>query len=205
MEGAVLQYRTIASPSEGLYKEKGSKFLGFAFPVTNESDINQRLEELRKLHHQGRHHCYGWVLGVDDIRMRANDDGEPTYSAGKPILSQIEKLELTGTLVVVVRYFGGTKLGVGGLIQAYRAAAEAALNQSHILTLDVVSSYQLLFPYAAMNDVMSLVKQLELETSAHKFELSCEMRVKVPREKLESFTKGSAEIQELRLNKLQDD
>lgn len=205
MEGPVLQYRTIAAPSEGLYKEKGSKFLGFAFPVKSESDVNQCLDELGKLHHQARHHCYAYVLGVDNKRVRANDDGEPTYSAGKPILSQIEKLELTGTLVVVVRYFGGTKLGVGGLIQAYRAAAEEALNQARILILDVVSKFRLLFPYAAMNDVMSLVKQLELDNSDHNFELSCEMTVTVPREKLDTFIKGAGEIDELRWEELKDD
>ena len=116
-------FLTISGKSEGLYKDRGSKFLSFSFPVSSEEEINQRLDEVRKKYHDARHHCYAWMLQPDQSKSRANDDGEPNHSAGDPILGQIKSFELTNTLVVVIRYFGGTKLGVGGLINAYKTAA----------------------------------------------------------------------------------
>ena len=130
---SIFYFHTIKDSAEGLYKEKGSKFLAFAFPVTTEDEIKDCQEKIRKKYFDARHHCYAWILGADKSQLRANDDGEPNHSAGDPILGQIRSRDLTDVLVVVVRYFGGTKLGVSGLIQAYRAAAEDALNNTTII------------------------------------------------------------------------
>lgn len=175
----VSAYRTIATTSEGLFKDRGSKFLAFAFPVKNEDEVKEILQQLRKQYHDARHHCYAWKLGVDPPQHRANDDGEPSNSAGKPILNQIEKRNLTNTLVVVIRYFGGTLLGVGGLINAYRSATEDALNNNRVIRRKVQQSYRLEFGYPDMNNVMGIVKEMQLDTENQVFELSCSMTVKV--------------------------
>ena len=130
-------YKTIRDPSTGIYKEKGSKFLAFAYPVGTEETIRDRMEELHKQYHDARHHCYAWRLGAGMERLRIHDGGEPSGSAGNPIFGQIRSRELTNILVVVVRYFGGTLLGTGGLIHAYRSAASEALDRSHIITRKV--------------------------------------------------------------------
>lgn len=170
-------YHTLAGPSEGLYKEKGSKFLAFAYPVKDEDQIKLCLEELRKAQHAARHHCYAWKLGMDDQNYRVNDDGEPNNSAGKPIFGQIVKYELTDVLIVVVRYFGGTKLGVGGLINAYRTAAAAAIENGKIVKRRLMNHYLLEFKYDSMNDVMSLIKELNLDQYDQQFELTCSIKV----------------------------
>ena len=126
-------YKTIEKPSEGLFKDKGSKFISFAFPVDNEEEIKEIVQSIKKEHHSARHHCYAWRLGADQLLFRANDDGEPSSTAGKPILGQIQSFDLTNILIVVVRYFGGTLLGVSGLINAYRNAALDAINQAEIV------------------------------------------------------------------------
>lgn len=179
----VSAYRTIATSSEGLFKDRGSKFIAFAFPVKSEAEIREILQRLRKEYHDARHHCYAWKLGVDPAMARANDDGEPSNSAGKPILNQIEKRDLTNTLVVVVRYFGGTLLGVGGLINAYRTATEDALQNNRVIRKKIRHTYHLEFGYPAMNNVMGLVKEMQLETDHQVFELSCSMTVSVELEK----------------------
>lgn len=172
-------YRTIATTSDGTFKDRGSKFLAFAYPVVDEEEIRQILQQLRKDYHDARHHCYAWKLGTDPARIRANDDGEPSNSAGKPILNQIEKRRLTNTLVVVIRYFGGTLLGVGGLINAYRTATEEALQNNRVIRKKIRHTFLLAFGYPDMNNVMSLVKEMQLETSHQVFELSCSMQVSV--------------------------
>lgn len=172
-------YHTLAGPSEGLYKEKGSKFLAFAYPVKDEDQIKLHQEELRKAQHAARHHCYAWKLGMDDQNFRANDDGEPNNSAGKPILGQIVKYDLTDVLIVVVRYFGGTKLGVGGLINAYRTAAAAAIDNGKIVKRRLMNHYLLEFKYDAMNDVMSLIKELDLHQYDQQFELTCSIKISI--------------------------
>ncbi|MDP2112754.1 MAG: YigZ family protein, partial [Bacteroidota bacterium] len=126
-------YKTIEKPSEGLFKDKGSKFISFAFPVNSEDEIKDIVQSIKKEHHSARHHCYAWRLGADHLHFRANDDGEPSSTAGKPILGQIQSFDLTNILIVVVRYFGGTLLGVSGLINAYRSAALDAINQAEIV------------------------------------------------------------------------
>jgi uncharacterized YigZ family protein len=180
-------FRTISKPAEGIFKDKGSKFLAFAYPVSHEDAVKPLLEELRKKHHSARHHCYAWRMGVEEPRVRANDDGEPSGSAGRPILNQIEKADLTNILVVIVRYFGGTLLGVGGLINAYRTATENVLHCSHIVRKKMRHLYHIAFDYAQMNDVMTVMKEHQLEPFDQVFELSCTLRVEVDLDKEKLF------------------
>ena len=174
-----LSFKTIAKESEGFYKEKGSKFLAFAFPVNSEEDVKNCQERLRKEYYDARHHCYAYVLGEDYSLFRANDDGEPNHSAGDPILGQIRSKELTNTLVVVVRYFGGTKLGVGGLINAYKVATEAALNNNKLIAVSITNTYAITFDYATTNEVMRLVQEYDLKIIEQKFEVDCYLKVDV--------------------------
>jgi uncharacterized YigZ family protein len=166
-------YLTITTSAEGLYKDKGSKFIAYAFPVSSEHQIKQHLSDLRKEHFNARHHCYAFRLGADKMAYRANDDGEPKYSAGKPILGQIQSNDLTNILIVVVRYFGGTLLGVSGLITAYKLAATNALENAIIIEKKVMERYELTFDYLQMNDVMKLMKDEELEQISQNFDLNC--------------------------------
>lgn len=179
----ISSYRTIAATSEGLFKDRGSKFLAFAYPAKSEEEVKEILQQLRKEYHDARHHCYAWKLGIDPPGARANDDGEPSGSAGKPILNQIEKLDVTNTLVVVIRYFGGTLLGVGGLINAYRSAAAEALKNNRVVRKRIRCSYDLAFGYSAMNAIMSLVKEMQLDVESQVFELDCSMTVSVDLER----------------------
>ena len=172
-------YKTIRSKSEGLYKEKGSKFIAFAYPMSSEEAIKTEIAELRKHYHDARHHCFAWRLGADLERYRVNDDGEPPGSAGKPIYGQIQSRELTDVLVVVIRYFGGTLLGVGGLINAYRSAASDALDQSGIVELKVTGRLKLEFGYSQMNSVMKVIKDFQLEFEDQQFDLDCSLTLKV--------------------------
>ncbi|HEY9049147.1 MAG TPA: YigZ family protein, partial [Ohtaekwangia sp.] len=159
---SVLSYRTIQQPAEGMYKEKGSKFLAFAYPVDSEAAIRERLDALRKEYFDARHHCYAWMLGPERKHFRANDDGEPNHSAGDPILGQIRSKELTNILIVVVRYFGGTKLGVGGLISAYKIASEDALSHAIVVEREVTEMITIRYEYASTPEVMKLVKDFDL-------------------------------------------
>jgi uncharacterized YigZ family protein len=171
-------YRTIESPAEGIYKEKGSKFLAFSFPIDDEASIKEHLSFLRKKYHDARHHCYAWSLKPDRSLYRVNDDGEPSGSAGKPIFGQILSRDLTQLLVVVVRYFGGTKLGVGGLISAYRSAASEALDHSKILECKVFDTMKLEFAYEQMNMIMKIIKDRQLEIKDQEFDMDCAMTLR---------------------------
>ena len=162
-------FKTIAAPSEGEFKDRGSKFLAHAWPVRTEADIHEKLEILRKAHIKARHHCYAWRLGADGTRYRSNDDGEPSGTAGRPILAQIDALDLRDVLVVVVRYFGGTLLGTSGLINAYREAAAEALRHAEVLEKIVQDHLLLDFDYALMPDVMQAVKKLNVEVIGQEF------------------------------------
>jgi uncharacterized YigZ family protein len=173
-------YLTLASLSEGFYKEKGSKFLSFAYPVTTEEDIKGILDNLRKKYQDARHHCFAYILGKDKELFRANDDGEPNHSAGDPILGQIRSHSLTNVLIVVVRYFGGTKLGVGGLISAYRKAAAEAITNNQIIEKEDSKALHLKFDYLEMNKVMKMVKDINLEISDQTFDNFCEIKLWVP-------------------------
>lgn len=169
-------FQTIKATSEGSYKEKGSKFLAFAYPVESEEVIKDKLTDLKKKYFDARHHCFAYMLGAAKAKFRAFDDGEPNHSAGDPILGQIKSKNLTNVLVVVVRYFGGTKLGVGGLIQAYKTAAEEALNNAIIMEKEVKESISLRYPYESTPEVMRLVKEFEVEISAQEFGDDCSVK-----------------------------
>lgn len=171
-------YKTLASPSEEvLYKEKNSKFFGYAFPVTTEEEVKLIVEDLKKKHYSARHWCYAYQLGTAKIQYRANDDGEPNNSAGMPIYGQIQSFEVTNTLVVVVRYFGGVKLGVGGLISAYKTAAQMALEVSDIIEKTIDTHYLIRFDYKNMNKVMRVIKEKNLDIVSQKMEMSCEIEI----------------------------
>lgn len=172
-------YRTIENISEGLYKEKGSKFLAFAYPVVSEEEVKIILDELRTRYYDARHHCYAYRLGAGNPRIRANDDGEPSSTAGKPILGQIVSAELTDILVVVVRYFGGIKLGVSGLINAYRTAAADALAHAKPVEKTVREELRFHFGYAVLNDVMKVIKEEDPEVLQRDFGCSCSLTVSV--------------------------
>jgi uncharacterized YigZ family protein len=163
-------YFTISGASEAVVKEKGSKFMAFAFPVSSEADIREHLAALKKTHPSASHHCYAWRLGADKAAYRANDDGEPSNSAGKPILSQIQANDLSNVLIVVVRYFGGTLLGVGGLISAYKAAAQAALAAASIEERFILFEYTVEFGFDDMNRVMRILKENEAAVVSTSFE-----------------------------------
>lgn len=172
-------FLTLKRESEGLYKEKGSKFLAFAFPVSDEQEIKEKLDTLRKKYYDARHHCYAYILGKDKESYRANDDGEPNHSAGDPILGQIRSNELTNVLIVVIRYFGGTKLGVGGLITAYKTAAAEAILSNEIITEIVTQKVRFTFDYLDMNDVMRLIKEYDLDIKNQEFDNTCKMTFQV--------------------------
>lgn len=168
-------YRTIVAPSEGLYKEKGSKFLAFAFPVISEEQIKDHITALKDKYFDARHHCYAYCLGANKARFRMNDDGEPSSTAGKPIYGQILSNDLTDILVVVIRYFGGTKLGVPGLINAYKSATADAIANAEIVEKTVNVIYTIQFDYIVMNSVMKIVKDCAPEVLDRRFENICTM------------------------------
>ena len=173
-------YKTITKPSvETLFKDRNSKFYGYAFPVTEEASVKDFLEFLRKKHHTARHFCYAWQLGTESVRFRANDDGEPSNSAGMPIYGQIQSFEVTNILVVSVRYFGGTKLGVGGLINAYKASARLTLESSAIEEKTIDDSFQLNFQYDLMSKVLRILKENSITITRQKLEMDCEMIIAV--------------------------
>lgn len=182
-------YRTVKYKSEGLYKDKGSKFISYVFPVKNEEEIKLFLDELRKKHYDARHHCYAWSLGPARDAYRINDDGEPSGTAGKPIYGQILSHDITNVLIVVVRYFGGTKLGVRGLINAYKAAAADALQNNTIIEMLIREVYELTFEYPLMNDVMKVLKDYDLNQISHDFALSCKLSFEVRRNKADEVKK----------------
>jgi uncharacterized YigZ family protein len=195
-------YKTIKQNTQGLFRDRGSKFLSFAFPVSNEDEIKQILEVLRKDYHDARHHCYAWVLGAQKENFRANDDGEPSGTGGRPVLGQIQKNELTDTLIVVIRYFGGILLGTGGLINAYRSAAADAIEQAEIVTRTVDDLFELSFPYTAMNDVMKTVKEEMAEQLEQDFDIECRLMVRLPRSRSERFTGRLSMIDTINIKKL---
>ena len=180
-------YKTIKSSSEGTYKEKGSRFLAFAFPVVNQEEIKPIIEGIRKEYHDARHHCYAYMIGRDRIIWRINDDGEPSGTAGRPILGQINSFRLTNILIVVSRYFGGTLLGVSGLINAYKTAAAEAIKNAEIVERTLHEYYDIDFPYTSVNDVMKILKEEDAGQSGQTFELECSIIINVrvsAREKL---------------------
>lgn len=173
-------YKTIIKQSkEVLFKDKSSKFYGYVFPVLNEDEVKTHLAELKKQHHTARHWCYAYQIGTETVVFRANDDGEPNNSAGMPIYGQIQSFEVTNVLVVVVRYFGGTKLGVGGLITAYKTTAQLALECSEIIEKTINIHFLLSFDYKNMNKVMRVIKEKNLDITNQKLELNCQIMLSI--------------------------
>ena len=173
-------FNTILKPSEEvLFKDKNSKFFGYSFPVKNEDAVKFHLNTLKKQHHAARHWCYAYQIGTETIKFRANDDGEPSNSAGQPIYGQIQSFKLTNILIVVVRYFGGVKLGVGGLINAYKTTAQLALEASKIIEKTIDTEFLITFDYKNMNKVMRIIKEKQIKIINQKLELSCELQISV--------------------------
>ncbi len=183
-------YLTLSKASaEGVYKEKGSKFLAYAYPLTDPDRADDLVQLLKKMHPKARHWCYAWRTGVENPSFRYNDDGEPNNSAGKPIYGQIQSFGLTNVLIVVVRYFGGTKLGVGGLISAYRSAARLALENAVIVEKMLTEELHLRFEYANLEKVMRLIKDNSLDMLSQEMELDCFFKISVRKNNVEQIVK----------------
>ncbi len=195
-------YLTIKAFSQGTYREKGSRFIALAYPVSDREEINTILEKVRKEYHDARHHCYAWMLGQERENYRTNDDGEPSGTAGRPILGQINSSDLTDILIIVVRYFGGKLLGTSGLINAYRSAAESAIGNGEIIERHVMESYELHFPYAGLNDVMKILKEEEIHQTDQKFELECTVRISFRRSREERILERLSRIDGMRARKI---
>ena len=166
-------YKTIKSPSVGIYKEKGSRFISFALPVSDQEAIKPIIDRIKKEHHEARHHCFAYMIGFERNIWRVNDDGEPSGTAGRPIMGQINSYGLTNILIVVSRYFGGTLLGVSGLINAYRSAAASAIQNAELEEKTLQEYYEITYPYISMNDVMRILKEENIGQSGQTFDLEC--------------------------------
>jgi uncharacterized YigZ family protein len=193
-------YKTIDGPAQGLYKEKGSKFLAFAWPIQSEEEIKNYVAELKTEYYNARHHCYAWQIGMEGMNYRANDDGEPSGTAGKPIHGQIRSFELTNILIVVVRYFGGTKLGTSGLMHAYKTAAADAIGQATIVERTVDNQVDIRFPYESMNDVMRVIKE-EVPNIVHQqFNLTCAMTLSIRQSKMDALISRLEKVNHLTMD-----
>jgi len=196
------EYQTICSKSEGVFKDKGSKFIAFAYPFTDETKLKEILENLKNEHSKARHYCFAYRLTPDRNIFRINDDGEPSGTAGRPILNTLLSKDVTNILVVVVRYFGGTLLGVPGLINAYKMATEDALNQADIVNKTVRDFYLLKFQYPQMNDVMKLLKEESLENFDQNFDLACELKLAINQSEVNKIIAKLEDIEDLKLRYL---
>ncbi len=205
MDKTIDAYKTIEKPSEEtLFKDRNSKFFGYAFPVLNEEDVKEAIDGLKKKHHSARHFCYAWQFGVETIRFRANDDGEPSNSAGMPIYGQIQAFGVTNILIVSVRYFGGTKLGVGGLINAYRSSAKLALEDSDIIEKTININFQLSFGYDMMNKVMRIIKEKNLNIISQQLELSCQYIISVRKKDADTIFEIFTNLYKVEIKKVDD-
>ncbi len=193
-------YLTIAQPGEAVYKERSSKFLAFAYPVSDEGEIKEILDGLRKEYYDATHHCYAWRLGANGEQYRCNDDGEPSGTAGRPILGQMLSRGITQCLIVVVRYFGGTKLGVPGLIQAYRESAQAAIDNCTVIETTVDVRIRIEFPYVAMNDVMRIVKEENPRIEEQRFDNICSMRLSIRKSRAETLLGRLGKVSGIEIN-----
>ncbi|MBE8715373.1 IMPACT family protein [Sphingobacterium hungaricum] len=195
-------YQTIENKSEGIFRDKGSKFLAYAFPFRDEAKLKEILSELREQHPKARHFCYGYRLTVDRSVYRVNDDGEPSGTAGRPIVNVLLSKDLTNILVVVVRYFGGTLLGVPGLINAYKMATIEAIEQSQIIEMTVNDVYKIHFEYLQLNDVMRVIKEEDITVINQQFDLDCEMQIEMRQTQVEGVLSKLEKIENLKLNYL---
>lgn len=196
-----MDYYTLQGEGEGLYKEKGSKFIGHCFPVSSEEEIKGRLEDLRKQYHDARHHCYAYQIGMEDQQYRANDDGEPNHSAGDPILGQIRSAGLTNTLVVVVRYFGGTKLGVPGLIHAYKTAAEQAILSVGKVVIFPKERFTITYSYEMTSDVERMLADFELIDQDRQFTDICKLTASIRKKVFPVFEETVRNLPSVNLKK----
>lgn len=198
-------YQTIEKPFEGeIYKEKGSKFYGYAFPVSNEIQVKEFIEQLKSQHHKARHWCYAWRLGEETIRFRANDDGEPSNSAGQPILGQLVSFDVTNILVVVVRYFGGTKLGVGGLITAYKTSAKFVLQEAKIVEKTIDICFKLTFEYEFLDKVMRVIKEKNLRVRNQVMEMNCVFEISVRKKDAETIKSTFENLRCLHIKEIEE-
>ncbi len=203
MENSSDTYKTIVKPSEEiLYKDKKSKFYGCVYPIFNEEEIKPIIEFLRKKHHTANHVCYAWQLGVVNIKYRANDDGEPNNSAGMPIYGQIKSFEVTNVLVTVARIFGGTKLGVGGLISAYKTTAKMALETSSIIEKTLQEHFLVSFDYKEMNTVMRIIKQYKIKITSQKLETNCEYTIAVRKQEAKQIHSIFSALQHIAIKEI---
>ncbi|WP_288983796.1 YigZ family protein [uncultured Flavobacterium sp.] len=193
-------YKTITAASEEiLFKEKNSKFFGYAFPVTSEEEIKEILDQLKKEHFSARHWCYAYQIGTEKIQYRANDDGEPNNSAGMPIYGQIQSFEVTNILIVVVRYFGGVKLGVSGLISAYKTAAQMAMEKATIIEKTIDKHFIISFGYAHMNKVMRIIKEKNLQIVSQKMEMDCKIEIATRKKNVQNLLDTFENLYEVKL------
>jgi uncharacterized YigZ family protein len=190
-------YKTIKEPSKSIFRDKGSRFMAFAFPVFSDEEIKPILEANKKEFHDARHHCFAYQIGTEKNKWRVNDDGEPSGTAGKPILGQINSNDLTNILIVVVRYFGGKLLGKNGLINAYKTAAAEVINNSEIIECTVNEYYLIKFPYSCMKDVMKIIKDENIGQSDQVFEINCQMNISFRLSKKESILKRLSIVEKL--------
>lgn len=195
-------YNTIGQPSIAEFKDRGSRFIAYAFPIKDAEDFKTNLQHLKKEHPKAVHHCFAYRLGLDGNNFRVSDDGEPSGTAGKPILGQIDSKELTNTLVVVVRYFGGTLLGVPGLINAYKSATSMALQLTPLVAKAVEVNYMLQFDYTQMNDIMILVKKYNCTLQSQESQLFCTVKVGVPLSRLEEFLYKIGDLRNVEIQKI---
>ena len=192
-------YKEVKNHTTGIYKEKGSKFIAYSYPVYSEQEVKEKIENVKKIEYAARHYCYAYILNADKSAQRANDDGEPSSTAGKPILGQLLSNDLTNVLIVVVRYFGGVRLGVPGLIRSYKNAAAEAILKATIIIKKIQEHYELSFKYSQMNDVMRLVKEYNLEVVNTDFQIECKLIFAVPKSKTELIVKAFKKNYELRI------
>jgi uncharacterized YigZ family protein len=201
----VFNYKTINTPSlEVLYKDKGSKFYGYAIPIETDQEVKKALEELKQKHSSAGHFCYAYQHGLETIYYRVSDDGEPNNSAGLPIYGQLQAFKVTNILIVVIRYFGGTKLGVGGLISAYKATAKLSLEVSQIKTLDILIPLKLSFVYKDMSKVMRIIKKQQLIIKSQRIEMECEVLVLVQKMNLKSSIRTFEAFHQIKVEVLND-
>lgn len=198
-------YKTICqAPNEVIFKDRGSKFFGYSFPIENEEDVKTHLQVLKKKHPPAKHFCYAYSIGINQMRYRLSDDGEPNNSAGQPIYGQIQSFGLTNILIVVIRYFGGTKLGVGGLIQAYRSTAKMSLELSEIIELEVLTKYSLNFSYARLNTVMADLKKRQIQITYQLLDLDCEMTIAANQPNAIGLENAFKKFKDIKLKKIND-
>ena len=193
-------YLTVEKPAEGSYKDKGSRFLAFIHPIQSENEVKDILSSLKTKYHDARHPCYAYALGLHRDTFRAVDDGEPSSTAGKPILGQIIANNLTNVLIVVVRYFGGIKLGVPGLIQAYRQASADAISNASIIQRTEDITLHLQFPYTAINDVMKILKDMNPNILSRQFEIECQLTLSIRRNQSQTIRQRLSQIESLTIN-----